>query len=98
MAARGKPHPDLFLYAAHEMGVSPDRCLVIEDSAPGVMAAVSAGMDVFGFIGGSHFSGLAQAERLEEAGAAVIFDDMSRLPALIARRLSPAKPNSESLA
>jgi HAD superfamily hydrolase (TIGR01509 family) len=95
MAARGKPHPDLFLHAAREMGAPPDRCLVIEDSAPGIMAAVSAGMQVFGFIGGSHFSGLAQAERLQEAGAALIFDDMSQLPALIARRLSESERNSE---
>jgi HAD superfamily hydrolase (TIGR01509 family) len=98
MAARGKPHPDLFLYAAREMCASPGQCLVIEDSAPGVMAAVSAGMEVFGFVGGSHFSGLAQGERLQGAGAALIFDDMSQLPALIARRMSEIERNTESLA
>ena len=90
MAPRGKPHPDLFLHAAREMAAQPDRCLVIEDSAPGVTAAVSAGMAVFGFVGGSHFSGptrAAQQERLRGAGAALVFDDMSRLPALIAQRL-----------
>jgi hypothetical protein len=41
---------------------------------------------VFGFVGGSHFSGLAQAERLRGVGAALIFDDMSQLPPLIAQR------------
>ena len=87
MASRGKPHPDLFLHAARAMATPPERCLVIEDSGPGVTAAVSAGMPVFGFVGGSHFSGLAQAERLRGVGAALIFDDMSQLPALIARRL-----------
>jgi HAD superfamily hydrolase (TIGR01509 family) len=84
MAARGKPHPDLFLYAAREMATAPARCLVIEDSAPGVTAAVSAGMTAFGFVGGSHFSGLAQGERLLSAGAAMIFEHMGELPALIA--------------
>jgi HAD superfamily hydrolase (TIGR01509 family) len=86
MAPRGKPHPDLFLYAARQMGADPGRCLVIEDSAPGVLAALSAGMDVFGFVGGSHFFGPAQGERLSAVGASLIFDDMSQLPDIIARR------------
>jgi HAD superfamily hydrolase (TIGR01509 family) len=85
MAARGKPHPDLFLHAAGAMATSPDRCLVIEDSEPGVTAAVSAGMTVFGFVGGSHFSGVDQSERLSAAGARLIFDNMNQLPLLIAR-------------
>src|SRR5919112_124784 len=45
---RGKPAPDLFLYAAERMGVAPDRCVVVEDSPLGVRAAVAAGMDVYG--------------------------------------------------
>jgi HAD superfamily hydrolase (TIGR01509 family) len=96
MASRGKPHPDLFLHAARAMETPPERCLVIEDSTPGVTAAVSAGMPVFGFVGGSHFSGLAQAERLRAVGAALIFDDMTQLPALIARRRDEIQRNSES--
>jgi HAD superfamily hydrolase (TIGR01509 family) len=95
MAPRGKPHPDLFLHAARAMGAPPARCLVIEDSAPGVTAAVSAGMAVFGFVGGSHFSGLAQAERLRGLGAKLIFDDMSQLPALIGRRLAEIERNTD---
>jgi HAD superfamily hydrolase (TIGR01509 family) len=97
MASRGKPHPDLFLHAARAMETPPDQCLVIEDSVPGVTAAVSAGMCVFGFVGGSHFSGLAQAERLRGLGAALIFDDMSRLPALIAQRRGEIERKPESL-
>jgi HAD superfamily hydrolase (TIGR01509 family) len=97
MAPRGKPHPDLFLHAARKMGASPDRCLVIEDSGPGVVAAVRAGMEAFGFVGGSHFSGPAQGERLKEAGASLIFDDMSRLPQIIARRLRGGQSDGEPL-
>lgn len=42
----GKPAPDLFLHAANSMGVSPAQCCVIEDSRPGVTAAIDAGMHV----------------------------------------------------
>ncbi|WP_208979863.1 HAD family hydrolase [Stappia indica] len=52
--ARGKPAPDLFLHAAAECGIAPERCLVIEDSLPGLEAARAAQMAVWHFIGGSH--------------------------------------------
>lgn len=42
--AHGKPAPDMFLLAARQMGVPPERCLVFEDAEPGVQAAVAAGM------------------------------------------------------
>lgn len=42
----GKPSPDIFLKAAQLLGVAPERCLVIEDAPPGVMAAQAAGMQV----------------------------------------------------
>lgn len=45
--AAPKPAPDLFLEAAKNMGVTPERTLVIEDSATGVQAARAAGMDVW---------------------------------------------------
>ncbi len=47
--AHGKPAPDLFLHAAARMGHAPERCLVIEDSVPGVQAGVAAGMTVIGY-------------------------------------------------
>ncbi|MCJ8139709.1 HAD family hydrolase [Falsirhodobacter halotolerans] len=58
MVARGKPAPDLFLLAARQMGASPGRCLVIEDSPTGIAAARAAGMRVWHFHGGSHLAGL----------------------------------------
>ena len=87
---RGKPNPDLFLYAARQMSAPPAACLVIEDSVPGVQAAEAAGMAVFGFIGGSHISGPVQGERLSAAGAALVFADMTELPEIIRRRRGQA--------
>lgn len=60
--ARGKPAPDLFLLAAAGMGVAPARCLVIEDTLPGLRAGLAAGMQVWRFIGGSHFRGAVPDE------------------------------------
>jgi HAD superfamily hydrolase (TIGR01509 family) len=54
MVARGKPAPDLFLYAAQQMGAAPARTLVIEDSLTGIRAGLAAGMTVWRFVGGSH--------------------------------------------
>lgn len=50
----GKPAPDLFLFAANQMGYAPDDCIVIEDSPAGIEAAQSANMLVMGFLGGGH--------------------------------------------
>jgi HAD superfamily hydrolase (TIGR01509 family) len=44
----GKPAPDMFLKAAAELGVAPERCVVVEDSAPGVAAGVAARMPTLG--------------------------------------------------
>jgi HAD superfamily hydrolase (TIGR01509 family) len=76
MVARGKPAPDLFLYAASRMGYAPERTLVIEDSASGVMAAKAAGMHVWGFVGGGHYRRRSGEGLLREAGADRIFDRM----------------------
>jgi HAD superfamily hydrolase (TIGR01509 family) len=76
--AEGKPAPDLFLHAAATLGAEPAACAVVEDSRYGVQAARAAGMLAFGYSGG-----LTPPERL--AGPrTVLFDDMRRLPDLLA--------------
>jgi len=72
--ARGKPAPDLFLHAAARMGVTPDRCLVIEDSRNGIRAARAAGMRVWWFHGGSHITE-ADYARQDALGADMGFGD-----------------------
>ncbi|ARS35203.1 HAD family hydrolase [Pontibacter actiniarum] len=42
---QGKPYPDPFLFAAEQLGVAPELCLVFEDGEPGVQAAEAAGME-----------------------------------------------------
>jgi HAD superfamily hydrolase (TIGR01509 family) len=70
--ARGKPAPDLFLWAAAHMGVAPDRCVVVEDSPHGVAASRAAGMPCVGFAG-------SVTSRAQLADADVIIDDMAGL-------------------
>jgi len=48
---RAKPEPDLFLEAARRLGVPPERCLVFEDSLPGIEAARQAGMQAVNVAG-----------------------------------------------
>jgi beta-phosphoglucomutase len=43
-----KPAPDLFLYAASQLGLKPDHCVVVEDATVGIAAALAAGMWTIG--------------------------------------------------
>lgn len=43
MVEKGKPEPDIYLYAAHELGLKPEECLALEDSPSGLNAAYKAG-------------------------------------------------------
>jgi HAD superfamily hydrolase (TIGR01509 family) len=80
--AHGKPAPDLFLFAAQRLGARPGDCAVVEDSIPGVEAAVAAQMPVVGFCGGSHCPG-DHAERLIAAGCSRVFAKMPELAAFL---------------
>lgn len=81
--ARGKPAPDVFLYAASQLGVDPAHAVVVEDSAVGVQAARRAGMRVIGFHGASN--GIADLDaRLMAAGAVCVVASMADLPGAVA--------------
>jgi beta-phosphoglucomutase-like phosphatase (HAD superfamily) len=75
-----KPAPDLYLYAAAQMGVAPERCFVVEDSLPGVTAARAAGMRVFGY------ARLTPPEAHAALGATPFGDMSELLPLLQAAR------------
>lgn len=81
----GKPAPDIYLLAAKTFGARPAHCVVVEDSPTGIAAGRAAGMTVLGYAGG------LSLERLVEAGAHYVFDDMAHLPALLdaLRRIAP---------
>jgi HAD superfamily hydrolase (TIGR01509 family) len=74
--AHGKPAPDLFLAAAAIEGVAPASCVVIEDSVPGVRAAMAAGMTCLGYCPGRDGAALA-------AEGAAPFHSLHDLPALL---------------
>ena len=73
--ARGKPDPEIFLTAAHELGVEPRYAMVIEDASSGVQAAKAGGMAALGI------SRADDADLLAEAGADLVvtsLDDVNR--------------------
>ncbi len=79
LVAKGKPAPDVFVFAAGWMRTPVHACLVVEDSEPGVRAAQAAGMRVLGFTGGSHCVP-DHGERLLAAGAERVLTHMRELP------------------
>jgi HAD superfamily hydrolase (TIGR01509 family) len=60
----GKPAPDIFLHAARLLGVEPEYCWVIEDSKPGIAAALAAGMRVIAITNTHPAAELANASRI----------------------------------
>ncbi len=81
---RGKPAPDLFLYAAARMGVSPAKTIVIEDTLTGAKAGLAAGMYVIGYTGVSHAPEVTEKE-LKILGVSAVF---SSWPEVVAHILS----------
>ena len=80
--ARGKPHPDIFLHAAEQLGVSADDCIVIEDSVGGVIAARAAGATAIGFTAAGHIQPGHDA-RLRQAGADHVVASFAKLDRII---------------
>ena len=81
--ARGKPAPDLYLYAAKQLGVAIERCAILEDSPVGATGAVASGGYVIGVCAGSHCA-VGHGERLREIGVDAIADDFDQVAALLA--------------
>ena len=82
MVKRGKPAPDLFLFAADKMNLAPQHCVVIEDSPYGVEGAVAAGMTVIGFTGAGHTEDTHEP-RLRDAGATFVCEDWDKVSAAL---------------
>lgn len=83
MVERGKPAPDLFLYAAEKMGADPQDCVVIEDSPAGIKAAQAAGMAVFAFTGGGHVGPAGLIGKIAALEPDLVFGDLRLLPDLL---------------
>lgn len=77
---RGKPAPDLFLYAAGQLAKAVEECLVVEDSISGISAALAAGMEVVCY--GDSGATLAGVQ---------CFNSMSALPGIIAAKSAALK-------
>ena len=80
-----KPSPEIYLYVANKFGLRPEKCLAIEDSQSGVIAANKAGMLVIGFLGGSHAK-KENSHKLILAGASHIFYSMHELSEFMANK------------
>lgn len=80
--ARGKPAPDLFLFAAKTMETSPEACLVVEDSLPGVRGALAAGTRVLAYVAPEHPAREKHLLELHALGVPT-FSSMSKLPELV---------------
>jgi HAD superfamily hydrolase (TIGR01509 family) len=61
---RGKPAPDIYERGAAELGVEPDACVAVEDSASGAQAATAAGLYTLGFRGDGDDADLAVADEV----------------------------------
>lgn len=84
---RGKPAPDIYLHAAHAIGLDIARTLIIEDSPVGVTGAVASGAQVVGLAVGQH-CGDGHADILRRAGAPLVVHDFAAISALLNDRLS----------
>ncbi|MDW6023046.1 HAD family hydrolase [Mesorhizobium sp. BAC0120] len=96
MVAHPKPAPDLFQLCARTFGTAPERCVVIDDNAHGIVGAVAAGMKAIGFVDPAD----PRADRhavLKEAGALVTTEGADELAAAI-HAISPAAAHTADAA
>ena len=82
-----KPAPDVYLAAARHLRVSPGRCLVVEDTVPGITAGVAAGCTVWAYCPPDDPH--ASPHPLRAAGASRVLAHMGELAALLQARRAP---------
>lgn len=75
---RGKPAPDAYRQAAEALRIAPEHCVAIEDSTPGIAAALAAGMTVVGVRAGNRYG-------QDQSAAPHLLDTLHELPALLSR-------------
>lgn len=75
--ARPKPAPDVYLNAVADLGLTPAECIAVEDSVPGVQAAVAAGLTVIAF------ASQVPKHRLQTEGAHYVVEDFSEIVRVI---------------
>ena len=79
---QGKPHPEIFLTAARELGLAPQTCFVVEDAVSGIAAAKAGGMAALGI------ARVDDSQLLSDAGADLVvttLDEVDREPLLDGR-------------
>ena len=80
---RGKPNPDLYLYAADKLGVAIGDCAIIEDSPVGATGAVASRAFVVGLTAGDH-CGPGHANRLRAIGVDAVAASFDEVAAILA--------------
>ena len=80
---KGKPEPDIFLYAAKTMGENVKDCIVIEDSIAGMTAAKRAGIECIAFLGCDMYDGKEYLERVKNLGVDHICFNMGEVAKIL---------------
>ena len=83
LVKKGKPEPDLFLYAAKIMDEKPAQTVVIEDSIAGMTAGLKAGMTVVAFLGSKIYQNMAYLDKVKALGVDKICYDMAEVKAFL---------------
>lgn len=82
MVAEAKPSPQVYELALKKLQLRPSDVIVVEDSKAGVQSAISAGLTVIGFLGGSHIR-QGHQEQLETLGVRLFANDHKTLAKLL---------------
>jgi HAD superfamily hydrolase (TIGR01509 family) len=82
---RGKPAPDIYLYAAGRLGVDIRDCVIIEDSEVGAKGALASGAKVIGLVAGSHCL-VGHDEKLKMLGVRHVAHRFDQVRALLGLR------------